>query len=43
MKRLGRPEEVASVVGFLLDGTKSGFVTVSLRDFVRLALTKRRN
>lgn len=34
MKRLGRPEEVASVVGFLLDGTKSGFVTVSLIEFL---------
>jgi NAD(P)-dependent dehydrogenase (short-subunit alcohol dehydrogenase family) len=27
MRRYGRPEEIASVIEFLLDGTKSGYVT----------------
>jgi NAD(P)-dependent dehydrogenase (short-subunit alcohol dehydrogenase family) len=27
LKRYGTPEEIASVIEFLLDGTKSGYVT----------------
>ena len=27
MRRYGKPEEIASVIEFLLDGTKSGYVT----------------